>query len=201
MLKVFFDTEFNGLRQDTELISIGLVTEHGEKFYAEMRSFDVESVEPFVKENVIPHCKFIGEFSKTLREHFDIVKSPEHIELFCAHTKLKYYLELWFKELLNKHTQPQVKLISDCMHYDMVLFNNIWGHAMDVPDYINYMPIDICTMFEMLCINPDISRQKFTKLDHTLHNAMNDALLIKACYEKLIKEFNSHVKRDPALRN
>ncbi len=34
--KVFFDTEFTGLRQQTTLISIGLVAETGETFYAEL---------------------------------------------------------------------------------------------------------------------------------------------------------------------
>lgn len=32
---IFFDTEFTGLHKDTTLISIGLVSETGEKFYAE----------------------------------------------------------------------------------------------------------------------------------------------------------------------
>ena len=35
-MKVFFDTEFTGLYKDTNLISIGLVSEDGKEFYAEI---------------------------------------------------------------------------------------------------------------------------------------------------------------------
>ena len=34
--KVFFDTEFTGLQQDTDLISIGFVAEDGEELYIEL---------------------------------------------------------------------------------------------------------------------------------------------------------------------
>lgn len=33
-MKVFFDTEFTGLHKDTTLISIGLVDEYNNHFYA-----------------------------------------------------------------------------------------------------------------------------------------------------------------------
>ncbi len=33
-MKVFFDTEFTGLRKDTTLVSIGMIAENGETFYA-----------------------------------------------------------------------------------------------------------------------------------------------------------------------
>lgn len=33
-IKIFLDTEFTGLTQNTSLISIGLVAETGEEFYA-----------------------------------------------------------------------------------------------------------------------------------------------------------------------
>ena len=36
MTKIFFDTEFTGLHQKTTLISIGLIAETGETFYAEL---------------------------------------------------------------------------------------------------------------------------------------------------------------------
>ena len=35
-MKIFFDTEFTGLVQNTKLISIGMVDENGRAFYAEM---------------------------------------------------------------------------------------------------------------------------------------------------------------------
>ena len=41
---MFFDSEFTGLRQDTTLISIGLVAEDGSMFYAEFTDYDKNQV-------------------------------------------------------------------------------------------------------------------------------------------------------------
>ena len=40
MRKIFFDTEFTGLHQNTTLVSIGLVSDEGERFYAELTDYD-----------------------------------------------------------------------------------------------------------------------------------------------------------------
>ena len=39
--KVFFDMEFTGLHKNTTLISIGLVSECGKKYYAEFNDYDL----------------------------------------------------------------------------------------------------------------------------------------------------------------
>lgn len=52
MLKIFIDTEFTDFI-DIHLISMGLVSEGGEEFYAEVPYPDV-ACSPFVREVVIP---------------------------------------------------------------------------------------------------------------------------------------------------
>lgn len=42
--KVFFDTEFTGLTQDTDLISIGLVDENGLSLYIELNDYREEKL-------------------------------------------------------------------------------------------------------------------------------------------------------------
>lgn len=83
---------------------------------------------------------------------------------------------------------------SDCLSYDWVLFNEIFGHAFDIPKNIYYIPFDICTLFKIKGIDPDISREDFAK-DYLVkvafqsgkkHNAMWDAFVIRECYKKLI---------------
>ncbi|WP_343725816.1 hypothetical protein [Herbaspirillum huttiense] len=49
---VFIDTEFTDFL-DPQLISIGLVTESGEEFYAEL-PYDIKACSAFVKEAVLP---------------------------------------------------------------------------------------------------------------------------------------------------
>jgi len=48
--KIFFDTEFTGLRQRTTLISIGLVSERRKTFYAEIMDYDKSQVDSWIQE-------------------------------------------------------------------------------------------------------------------------------------------------------
>lgn len=45
MRTYFFDTEFTGLRKDTTLISIGIVSDTGDRFYAELDATVKEQTE------------------------------------------------------------------------------------------------------------------------------------------------------------
>ena len=51
---VFFDTEFTSMAADAHLISIGMVSERGETFYAESMEFSIEACNGFVKREVLP---------------------------------------------------------------------------------------------------------------------------------------------------
>lgn len=53
-----------------------------------------------------------------------------------------------------------------------------------------YIPFDICTMFKLKCIDPDINREEFAELTEfkiQKHNSLWNAKVIKACFEKLEK--------------
>ncbi len=52
-MKIFFDTEFTGLHQNTTLISIGCVAEDDRQFYAEFTDYDRSQVDDWIKLNVI----------------------------------------------------------------------------------------------------------------------------------------------------
>ena len=52
-MNLYFDTEFTGLRKDTTLISIGIVSEDGRKFYAEFTDYDESQCGDWIKQNVI----------------------------------------------------------------------------------------------------------------------------------------------------
>ena len=67
-MRVFFDTEFSGLTIDPRLISIGLVDEAGETFYAELSdTYTAEDCDPFVQEGVLPKLNG-GDALMTMRE-------------------------------------------------------------------------------------------------------------------------------------
>ena len=57
-LKVYYDAEFTGLNRNTDLISIGLVSEYGNYFYAEFIDYDKTKITPWIRDNVIRNLEY-----------------------------------------------------------------------------------------------------------------------------------------------
>lgn len=169
-MKIFFDTEFTGLHKDTTLISIGLISENGDTFYAEFNDYDKTQIDEWLKENVINNLIIPNEYEKQLVNTFKGNKQY-----------IKENLQIWLNQFDN------IEIWSDCLAYDWVLFNDIFGHAFNIPKNIYYIPFDICTLFKLKGINPDVNREEFAGIEGNKHNALCDAKIIKACYEQLIK--------------
>jgi hypothetical protein len=177
--KLFLDTEFTGLHQKTTLISIGLVAENGDSFYAELTDYDPNQIDDWLKENVINNLVL------TDRPDNSLVVTGHHVSFKGTQANLKTPLGKWLNQ------QGPVEIWSDCLAYDWVLFNEIFGHAFKIPKNVLYIPFDICTLFKAAGINPDISRVEFSELTNIApHNALDDARVIKACYNKLVPELN-----------
>lgn len=187
-MKVFFDTEFTGLHQDTTLVSIGLVAENGETFYAELTDYDESQVDHWLQKNVISNLYLAdiiqgvgSKWNPTTKE--TIVRGDRQ---FVAQE-----LREWFKELNGwVNPNPPVEIWSDCLAYDWVLFNELFGGAFGIPENVYYIPFDICTLFKMQNIDPDVSREEFIgeEVAGVKHNALYDAKVIMKCYEKLTRK-------------
>jgi DNA polymerase III epsilon subunit-like protein len=161
--KIFFDTEFTGLHQDTTLISIGMIAEDGRELYCELKDYDKTQIDDWLQNNVIKNLYNINPITtEQLRKAIEGFIEPYDT------------VEIW----------------SDCLSYDWVLFNQIWGHAFNIPKKIYYIPFDICTLFKIKGVDPDVSREEYAGITSGIqkHNALWDAKVIKACYEKLIGE-------------
>lgn len=176
MTKVFFDTEFTGLRQSTTLVSIGLIAETGETFYAEFTDYDTSQVDSWLQANVIDKLYLVdGKF----------VGNPKEWTIKASAEFVKVALYEWFDKF------DSVEIWSDCLSYDWVLFCQIFGHAFNIPKNIYYIPFDICTLFKTKDIDPDINREKYaygevlTEMNERKHNALWDAKVIRDCYNKL----------------
>lgn len=182
-MRIYFDTEFTGLHQNTNLISIGFVSENNKCFYAEFDDYDKNQVTDWVKDNVIDnlfHTKYDNDYNTPSYYHYG---NTAHIK-----GKLKEYFAKF----------DDVEIWSDCLSYDWVLFNTLLADYTNgypqLPKNINYIPFDICTLFKLKGIDPDISREEFVKDDikkyfdkEVKHNSLFDAIVIKLCYEKLMK--------------
>lgn len=143
-----------------------------------------------MKKNVVDNLKLIGD----------------HVGL-CIFSEgdneiLKGNKEYVKRILLSWLTQfESIEMWSDCLSYDWVLFNDLIADYKngypELPKNMNYIPFDICTLYEIKGIDPDFDRELFCadldsnnekKLNKNSqkHNALYDAKVIKACYEKLI---------------
>jgi hypothetical protein len=56
--KLFLDTEFTGLHQNTTLISLGIISDTGKKFYAEFNDYDDSQIDEWLTDNVLKHLHF-----------------------------------------------------------------------------------------------------------------------------------------------
>lgn len=188
--KLFFDTEFTGLHQNTTLISIGIVSEDGRTFYAEFTDYDKTQVDDWIRENVIAKLQF-GDEEKQKQSTVPFLTEGVHYRGFGNTETIKEYLIEWLKQF------DSVQIWSDCLAYDWVLFCQIFGHAFSIPKSVYYIPFDICPLLLLAVNNADISREEFAGNmievndasmwggGNKKHNALWDAYVIRACYKKL----------------
>lgn len=178
MTKIFLDVEFTGLHQNTTLISIGLISDCGKTFYAEFTDYNKNQIDDWIKENIIKNLKFIDDFQ--------VRGFPNHVEIKNNSLHIKGNLHIWLQQF------KYIEMWGDCLAYDWVLFCELFGGALKIPKHICYIPFDICTLFKIKGIYPDINREEFANGEQFFegkiekHNALWDAKVIKMCYDRLI---------------
>lgn len=194
-MNIFFDTEFTGLHKNTSLISIGIVSEDGRRFYAELSDYDESQIDDWLQVNVIDNLLF-SEPPEGEDEHYSATRSSDNLigndlyksyslEVRCNKTELREHLTQWLSQFDN------VEVWSDCLAYDWVLRNDIFGHAFNISSNVYYIPFDICTLMKVKSVDPDINREQLafgSLLPENVkkHNALWDAEVIFECYKKLM---------------
>lgn len=171
MTRIFLDTEFSGLHQETTLISIGLVTDGNATFYAELTDYDQSQIDDWLQENVIDNLLFKNE--GTFRERQRGIIDYLHCKGNTKYVKNELHNWLSFYK--------EVEIWSDTLAYDWVLFNQLFGHAFNIPKNVSYIPIDLSTMLRLNGYDPDISRESLANVEGDKHNALYDAKVIRDC--------------------
>lgn len=201
MTRLFFDTEFTGLHKNTTLISIGIISECGRKFYAELTDYDKTQLNDWLNENVIANLYLTDEFFGNPKpvhgsEKLDKTKPIafwDDEDLYVRGDKefLKKELTNWFRWLAeHQENFEKFEIWSDCLAYDWVLFNDIFGTAFDIPKEVYYIPFDICPIMLEANVDPDINREEYAfegNIPENVrkHNALWDAEIIKMCFDRL----------------
>lgn len=187
--KVFMDLEFTSLRKDADLISIALISEDGKKIYTEFNDYSADKVNDWISDNVISNLIFNDmESVKEYKQSSDL--------LLIKGNRLVIREEiLSFLKDLTEGYEYTIEFWGDCISHDWVFMCDLLADYVNdyplLPDYIYYIPFDLCTLLKCLDIDPDINRSSIIKTDDTIqidkkHNSLFDAGLIKLWVTNLI---------------
>ncbi|HFD31621.1 MAG TPA: hypothetical protein ENJ28_02745, partial [Gammaproteobacteria bacterium] len=171
-----------GLTQNTSLISIGFVAENNQQFYAEFIDYNQSQCDDWIKTHVIQNCRWLN--TDVLPDSLIIENKNNCLSVCGNKIQIKEQLSEWLKQFKS------VEIWADCYAYDWVLFCELFGGALHIPGNVFYMPADISTLFLLKGLDMDIDRETFSELELSdelhKHNALYDALVTRACYEKLL---------------
>ena len=197
VINIYFDTEFTGLQQNTDLISIGMITEDGKQFYAEFTDYRNYLCDSWITENVIRKMTHPKKF---ISDRMTTITGGQY--------EVREFLLDWF-DRQRKNGDEKIQFVSDVCHYDFVLLIDLlsdseYSSAINLPNYISPYCHDInqdMTAF----INEktshikyitdydsfDIERENFLKefdivipgSETQKHNSLYDAKVIKLIYE------------------
>ncbi|ATN94519.1 hypothetical protein BSP21_168 [Bacillus phage BSP21] len=182
MTKVFFDLEFSGLNRGTTPISLGMAADDGKTLYCEFTDYDQSQVDDWIKQNVIQHLAL----HFTLVPHLGETFSHEVGDATVARGSSSFLSRVvrgWVAQF------DKVEFWGDTLYYDAILLNDLLGGALNLPDNVCMYYGDIATLFKIHGIDPDINRESFidTPISGDRHNALYDARVIEACYDKLYR--------------
>ena len=190
-MKLFFDMEFTGLRQNTTPISLGIVSEDGKKFYAEFTDYDESQCNDWIKENVIKNLKLagmgVGASDTDENQPLRIVMGD------------KRYIRQEANEWLRQFNK--IQFVSDVCHYDFVLLIDLLtngGTALDLPENISAvghdLNMDIARHFHVSDLEAfDMSREQIMNdlcgpenvVTGDKHDSLYDADVMRAIYEEI----------------
>ena len=159
---IYMDTEFTSLSKDCHLLSIGLISEDDDYFYAEILYSDQDNIEinDWIRDNVVKN--FINtdiEDSEIKHDLDDGVTEGCR----CNGTKefVSFRLKKWLESQYKKHGK-KLQIYADCLAYDWVLFVDLLaGNALNLPEYIYYIPYDLSSVLQTCGIDPDVTRELF----------------------------------------
>ncbi len=186
-MNLFLDTEFTGLHQHTSLISLALVAEDEQAFYAEFTDYDRGGIDTWLADNVIARTRWLAKDNPT-EGHWQETK----LSLYCGPRQgviepLKHWLGQW------KH----IEVWADCPAWDWILFCELFGGAFSLPQHIYYLPFDLVTLFKLKGMTPDTDPAAFAGItpqiiEQEKHNALFDARAVRTAWLKLQTNAEPH---------
>ena len=140
-MNIFFDSEFTGLVPRSTFISIGMITEKDERFYAEFTDFDESLCDEWIMENIFANLRL-----DHMQKRHDNTLSIIDNETFVVGDSsfIREILTTWLEDQALTTEDKRIQLVGDVCHYDMVLLANLFGGAKNLPSCVNPCVYDIC---------------------------------------------------------
>lgn len=176
-MTLFLDTEFTGLRQSAQLISLALVDLEGRWFYAEFTDYDETSLTNWHQEHVIANLFLQNGATPIFTEQ-------EGLSINDDSGTIVRELEKWLSHY------DKVEIWADVPAYDWVLFCELFGGALSLPKSIYYICFDFATLLKTKGFDADIPRETLApnwsnKHKGFKHNSLYDAFLLRNAYRAL----------------
>ena len=198
------DANLTGLHKDTTMISIGLVTENDETFYAELNDYDEVQVNEWAKENII-HNLLYSAPPEDQDEYWSWGENNK-FQMRGKKQEVGRYLTDWFQALLGgpqswvaydaghkpkEVTKQSIELWGYCLSYDWVLMNDLWGSVgMTAPRCLYHIPYDLAT-----CLKIVTCPEEYLRHYEASENALVAARAIQVWHMDLEKEVKRKRKK------
>ena len=171
--KYFYDCEFNENGKTIELISIGFISEDGRRLYLENLDVDLSKVNPWVKQNVIPHL-WHKQKDKTKFNEWSLN------DMNSGGLMPKKYMVHDIKSFCNISKYGKPEFWGYYSAYDHVVLCQIFGTMMELPEGYPKYTNDL----KQLAVS--LGDPKLPDQNSTEHNALADAEWNKEVYSFLM---------------
>lgn len=192
--KIFFNVRFTEPTKDAKLVSIGLLSEGTEYFYAEFNDFDKE----LFKDDEYVKKLFLDKLTLNAEDNLLINKSYAG---FDKTEVIKDYLKKWLSQF------DKIELYFDFRNFisfynscdPLSLIKKIFEKdGAELHNNILFPPNDIRVVFTTTGIDSNIDLKNFLNysedidnveniISSNVSNTINDAYVIRSCYNKLTK--------------
>lgn len=165
MTRFYFDTEFDEDGKTIELISIGIVSENGDEYYAVSRDFDPAHCNPWVREHVLGQLPPAGDLLWKPKRQIATEVVP-----FVFGNTTSLTPEFW----------------AYYADYDWVVLCQLFGRMVDLPPGFPMFCLDVKQELSRYGImERDLPEQEGEK-----HHALADASWTKSVHEWIEKEYS-----------
>lgn len=192
-MRYYYDTEFLEDGSTIALISIGIVNEDGEAYYA-VNAEVGESIEPgdlglriaasdWLMENVVPHLPLrvpCGRINGVKTNRW----APPPLDMKSTTVRPAWVIANEVREFLAEGGDD-IELWADYAAYDHVALMQLYGPMICRPKHIPMFTNDIQQAARMVGGLDYLPAQ-----EGTAHNALEDALHVKHCYDVLAPHLN-----------